>query len=131
MRSGVGALATDYTTIAEDLASQGYVVVGADAPYTTTVVAFPDGRVIHKTPQGSPGGQEISANKVINLWSSDTRFILDKLTYLNEKDPSGIFKGKLDMQAVGIVGHSFGGATAAEACRDDPRFKAGIDMDVF
>src|SRR5438034_308985 len=38
-----------YSTLAEDLASHGYVVVGIDAPYRSGVVAFPDGRVIRRT----------------------------------------------------------------------------------
>ena len=48
---------------------------------------------------------------------------------LNEGDPSGRFNGRLDMQRVGVVGHSLGGATAAQFCHDDPRCKAGIDID--
>jgi predicted dienelactone hydrolase len=32
LRAGAGAPTTDYTTLAEDLASRGYVVVGFDAP---------------------------------------------------------------------------------------------------
>lgn len=46
MRAGLAALTTDYTSLAEDLASHGYVVVGFDAPYRTFVVVMPDGRVI-------------------------------------------------------------------------------------
>jgi predicted dienelactone hydrolase len=33
------------------------------------------------------------------------------------------------MEHSGVFGHSFGGATAAEAVRVDPRFAAGINMD--
>lgn len=36
MRAGGGALTTHFTTLAEDLASHGYVVVGFDAPYRTS-----------------------------------------------------------------------------------------------
>ncbi len=35
MRPGMSALTTEYTTLTEDLASHGYVVVGFDAPYRT------------------------------------------------------------------------------------------------
>jgi predicted dienelactone hydrolase len=41
MQPGLGPIATDYTTLAEDLASQGFVVV------------FPDGRVARSTPAGA------------------------------------------------------------------------------
>ena len=53
MRPGLAALTTDYTTLAEDLASHGYVVVGFDAPYRSEVVVFPDGRVITRAPQNN------------------------------------------------------------------------------
>jgi predicted dienelactone hydrolase len=51
------------------------------------------------------------------------------LTELNNHDPSGRFQGRLDLKNVGVMGHSFGGATAAMFCRKDPRCKAGIDLD--
>jgi pimeloyl-ACP methyl ester carboxylesterase len=33
------------------------------------------------------------------------------------------------MQRLGMFGHSFGGAQALQFCHDDPRCKAGIDID--
>ena len=39
------------------------------------------------------------------------------------------FDGKLNNKLVGIMGYSFGGATAVEACIADARFKAGINLD--
>jgi predicted dienelactone hydrolase len=43
LRAGGSALTTDFTTLAEDLASHGFVVVGFDAPYRSFVVVLPDG----------------------------------------------------------------------------------------
>ena len=135
MKSGIGALATDYTAIAEDLASHGYVVVGSDSPHSTVVVVFPDGRVAQRTPAGrpgrvpSPGDRDPEVHRVVNVWSADTRFELDRLERLNAEDPTGRFRGRLDLGAVGAFGHSFGGATAAQFSHDDPRCKAGIDLD--
>jgi predicted dienelactone hydrolase len=42
MRAGASAEVWNYSTLAEDLASHGYVVVGFDAPYRTGLVVFPD-----------------------------------------------------------------------------------------
>jgi hypothetical protein len=50
MRVGLAALTTDYTSLAEDLASHGYVVVGVDASYRSFVVVLPDGSVIARAP---------------------------------------------------------------------------------
>ena len=134
MRAGLAALTTDYTALAEDLASHGYVVVGFDAPYRTIVVVLPDGRVIERAPQNDAdllGGreQEQLANKLVERWSADMGFALDQLEALNTSDPSGRFLGRLDMQKVGVFGHSLGGATALQFCHDDSRCKAGIDVD--
>ena len=48
---------------------------------------------------------------------------------MNERDPSGRFTGRIELGAVGVVGHSFGGAAAAQFCHDDGRCRAGIDLD--
>jgi predicted dienelactone hydrolase len=39
----------------------------------------------------------------------DVRFVLDELTRLNRADPA--FKGRLDLDHIGMAGHSFGGWT--------------------
>ena len=135
MKSGMGALATDYTTLAEDLASHGYIVVGSDAPYSAFVVVFPDGRVETRTPAGNPSDdlplteRTRIANQVIPVWSADTTFEVNQLATLNATDPSGKFRGRLNLQALGVFGHSFGGATAAQFCHEDRRCKAGINLD--
>ena len=134
MRAGLAALTTDYTTLAEDLASHGYVVAGFDAPYRSFVAVFPDGRVIARAPQNnadlvSGSEQEHLANKLVQAWSTDMGFALDQLERLNASDPTGRFLGRLDMQRVGVFGHSLGGATALQFCHDDSRCKAGIDVD--
>lgn len=43
-----------YTTLAEDLASRGYVVVGFDAPFRTTLVVLPDGTIRARTRENDP-----------------------------------------------------------------------------
>jgi dienelactone hydrolase len=134
MRAGGGALTTDFTTLAEDLVSHGYIVVGFDAPYRTFVVVLPDNRVIARPPTTDPEDMQADeANRLINrllpMWTSDTKFVVSQLEQLNVADPSGKFTGRLDMQRLGMFGHSFGGATALQFCHDDIRCKAGIDID--
>ncbi|MHB8502547.1 MAG: alpha/beta hydrolase family protein [Candidatus Acidiferrales bacterium] len=134
MRAGGGALTTDFTTLAEDLASHGYIVVGFDAPYRTFVVVLSDGRVVSRPPTNDPENLPADeANRLINrllpMWTSDTKFVVSQLGQLNSADPSGKFTGRLDMQRLGMFGHSFGGAQALQFCHDDPRCKAGIDID--
>jgi dienelactone hydrolase len=137
MRGGASLEVWNYSTLAEDLASHGYVVVGFDAPYRTLSVAFPDGRVMARTAENDPelceglaqAPQAVCVNRVMSAWIADSGFVLDRLERLNRNDDSGKFTGRLDMTRVGIFGHSFGGATAAQFCHDDSRCKAGIDVD--
>ena len=134
MRSGAGALTTDFTTLAEDLASYGYFVVGFDAPYRTGVVVFPDGRVVRRVSANNPetmnyhNAQQL-ANTLLPMWTTDTAFVVDQLERLNASDPSRRFAHRLAINRLGIFGHSFGGATALQFCHDDTRCKAGIDID--
>lgn len=134
MRAGASAPVVNHSSLAEDLASHGYVVVGFDAPRRTTVVAFPDGRVIARTPENNPElvtGEEFlrRGNRLLTEWTGDMALVLDRLERLNASDPSGRFTGRLDMTHVGLVGHSFGGAQAAQFCSQDLRCRAGIDID--
>jgi len=135
MRGGASAEVTKYTTLAEDLASHGYVVVAFDAPYRTNLVVFPDGRVMTRTPANNvelcigQADQDTCVNKLLTAWTADIAFTLDRLEKLNASDPAGKFTGRLDLTRVGVFGHSFGGATAAQFCHDDSRCKAGIDLD--
>ncbi|MGB0036253.1 MAG: hypothetical protein WBP79_12330 [Candidatus Acidiferrales bacterium] len=134
MRTGGGALTTDFTTLVEDLASHGYIVVGFDAPYRTIVVVFPDKRIVTRPPANDPENlpgdqQDRLINRLLAMWTSDTKFVVGQLEHLNAGDPSGKFTGRLNMQRLGMFGHSFGGATALQFCHDDPRCKAGIDID--
>jgi dienelactone hydrolase len=137
MRAGASLEVANYTTLAEDLASHGYVVVGFDAPYRSFVVVFPDGRVMLRTPENNPENclgrtdleRERCANRLLNVWTSDMSFVLDQLEQLNASNASGKFAGRLDMTRVGVFGHSFGGAATALFCHLDSRCKAGIDLD--
>jgi dienelactone hydrolase len=134
LRAGSAALVTGYTALAEDLASHGYVVVGPDAAYRTTVVVFSDGRVVSRPPKYNlellPESERVPfATRLMSMWSADIGFVVDQLANLSAADPSGRFTGRLDLQHLGIVGHSLGGATAAQFCYEDSRCKAGVDLD--
>jgi len=134
MRPGGGALSIDFTTLAEDLASHGYFVVGFDAPYRTGFVVFPDGRIVRRVSANNPETMSYEsarqlADRLLPMWTADTAFVVDQLERLNASDPSGRFTGKLAIARLGLFGHSFGGATALQFCHDDSRCIAGADID--
>jgi predicted dienelactone hydrolase len=137
LRAGASLEVSNYSSLAEDLSSHGYLVVGLDAPYRTRVVAFPNGRVMTRTPENNPElciektgpERDQCLDKLLTAWTADIGFVLDQLQRLNTSDPSGKLTGRLDLARVGVFGHSFGGAQAAQFCSQDSRCKAGIDVD--
>jgi hypothetical protein len=60
---------------------------------------------------------------------ADALVTLDEVTRMDAEDPQ--WAGHLDLSRVGAFGFSIGGATAAQLCKLDPRFKAGCGMDGF
>src|SRR6266542_2352826 len=88
----------------EELASHGYVVVALEQPYVVTMVVFPDGREL----------------------AHDVIFTLDQLGSLDRADPHGSVTGRLDLERVGLVGHSMGAVVASEACHLDGRPRAAL-----
>jgi predicted dienelactone hydrolase len=137
MQPGLGPVLPDYTTLCEALARYGYIVVGSTPTGSASVVVFKDGQVAYGTPQGNvPETATITDTQrmlgdLIQVWAADDRFVLDQVVHLNAADPEGRFTGCIDLDAVGVMGHSFGGATAAQFCRLDARCKAGVDLDGY
>ncbi|PQP84768.1 lipase [Paenibacillus sp. PCH8] len=119
-------------TAIEELVSHGYIVVGIDHPYTSAQVTFPDGHAVSYEPDPDfPTTDELYQYNIkgIGIRAADASFVLDTLTQWNSHDPNQLLEGKLDLNAVGIFGHSYGGATTAEALAQDERFKAGLNLE--
>ena len=125
--------------VVQELASHGYVVACIDDPYDTPINILADGKVFrhpgdHWLDFSSPQTlqetlQRLKHNLAVRV--DDVSFVLNQLIRLNTNDVSSRFYGRLDLDRVGIIGFSFGGTTAAQACRLDQRFKAGVDLDGY
>ena len=100
-----------YSAYCENLASHGYVVVSADHTYSAFQAVLPSGI-----------GMASRAKEFVD----DLSFILKQLEILNS---SGSFKDRLDLNNIGMFGHSLGGAATIEMCRKNKRVKAGVSMD--
>ncbi|WP_021597536.1 alpha/beta hydrolase family protein [Actinomadura welshii] len=131
---GLGVPRALGTTLAEELATRGYVVVTVDHTYETAPVEFPGGRVENQRLPG-PGPERLKT--ALDTRVKDTRLVLDRLAALRDGRnpdaegralPPGLGRA-LDLSRVGMAGHSAGGIEAAEAMRVDRRLDAGIDMD--
>jgi len=133
---GLTGYRTQNTIQAEELASHGYVVVAIDHTYAAAVTVFPDGRTALYNPDVLPDGlpeEELkrAANRLVSVWAADVRFVLDQLETFDAGNPDSPLAGRLDLERIGVFGHSTGGGTAVEACALDRRCKAGLGMDAW
>ncbi|MER6300454.1 esterase [Kitasatospora sp. NPDC001539] len=132
--AGFGDPRTWGTALVEDLASRGYVVVTVDHTWDASEVEFPDGRLAASVfPEllADPGlDMGATLRTALQTRVDDTRFVLDQLAGLrcDRRLPAGL-ADSLDLDRIGMVGHSAGGSTALQTMHDDPRIAAGINMD--
>jgi dienelactone hydrolase len=129
---GFTGTSTDYTYLAEDLASRGYVVASISHTNEATAVAFPDGR-LEKGMLGSYLTNDWHSDAgtlgfAVAVRFADLTFVLDQLAALNARGNSN-FSGRFDLSRIAIVGHSLGGLTAIRALENEPRVKAAVLLD--
>ena len=130
---GLGLAAPQYSSLAVDLASHGYLVAGV-TPTDSSNLTVLDGRPVRSSglgnPQGFTGGQTPAAVRtgvrLLGVWADDALFAARRVRALGA---GGRFAGHVDVTRVAYVGHSFGGASALEACRRDPHCVAASNLD--
>lgn len=122
------------TGLVEDLVSHGYVVVTMDDTNESPEVEFPGGRLVVGTFTGASPALALEKQQIR---AADAKFVLDELTVLDNGAnpdaehaalPTGL-AGALDLSRVGMFGWSLGGAASAQAMHEDPRIKAGVNLD--
>jgi dienelactone hydrolase len=140
-----GAFGTSfqYSSAIEDLVSHGYMVAAIEHTSEVFAVVFLDGKVhvysparIPKQAIPSPGSTKEEYEAKLEEWyrhnvdvrATDISFVLDKLIELN-RNAGSQFSRRLDLDHVGVVGHSRGGWSAIVACRRDERLKACVNED--
>jgi dienelactone hydrolase len=109
--------ALNFSSLAEDLASHGYVVVDLEIPSTGNPELC----------AGSDEQRQDCATKMMSPLMHGMGRALDHLQTLAAAQ--GRFTDTLDLNRVGVFGYSFGGAQAAQFCSRDARCKAGVDID--
>ncbi len=121
----------------QELASHGYIVAAAEHTYAAIATVFPDGRTALQNPATLPSGQasraefESGANQLLQQWTADLAFILDHLEKSDDSILGSQFFEQMDLERVGVLGHSTGGGAAVEFCGRDLRCDAGLAMDAW
>lgn len=130
LEPGLGLAAPQYTTLAENLASHGYLVAGITPTYSAHLTVL-NGQPVSATPAGSLQASDAAAMRpaadgLVGVWASDDRFAASRVAAL---DATGPFAGHVDAATTVYLGHSFGGAAALQACHDDPHCAGAADLD--
>ncbi len=126
---GYAAMRFAYSSFIQELASNGYIVVGIGHTYYAQIIKFLDGRIVYSAPENSSQKNLINENSSQiqqKTWIQDIDFTLAKLKELN-KEPA--YFNCFDFNNIGIFGHSFGGATAIQLARSRDYIKAAADLD--
>ncbi|MTB50084.1 alpha/beta fold hydrolase [Lewinella sp. W8] len=126
-----------YTVLAEELSSHGYVVVSVDMPGIGYTV-YGDGLVIppskdFRPPRGMMGGPYEKVDSFFQapteLGVEDLTLVLRHLEELNRADAANRFTGRLQLDGIGLFGHSLGGRIAGALAARDGRVKAYASME--
>ncbi|MFG2873797.1 alpha/beta hydrolase family protein [Streptomyces sp. NPDC048337] len=115
---GGGDARTMGSSLAVDLASHGWAVVTVDHPGDASEVEFPHERPGRERVRTTalPGPPDAAAFRtMVDTRVADLRFVLDAL----------------DLERVGVYGHSAGGTAAAQALCEDRRIAAAVNLEGY
>lgn len=148
-----------YSSLMEELASQGYFVCSINHPYEQPYIDFQGDELYIKRKRAqwaylqlvvadlfqwkARDSEEHIAEitryyhkmlhrfqKTVNLWTEDSRFVIDFF----EESENGIYSSiinRMDLERIGAFGQSLGGAVSGQLCTQDKRVKAGANLDCF
>ncbi len=112
------------TALAQDIASYGFVVVAMDPPSTP-----PDRREMDFSSADAGAATLRLAGLLVDAQARDAIHLLDRIVHAGDGEPLADVARRIDPTRIGVIGFSFGGAVAAQACWIDRRFRAALDMD--
>jgi len=125
-----------YTALLEELASHGYIVVAIDHTYWGPGVAFPGGSTVPYE-DGMDAVDNLTSDEIdqmmwagVSVMVGDEVFVEKRFAQLDrDSAPSNLFRNRLDLARVGVVGHSMGGQAATRSCLEYTAFKACACLD--
>lgn len=132
---GWGGFRSVAMTQMESLASNGYVAIAVDHTYGSVATRFPEGEVVGSDPAALPRQGTVTedvrmraAAALIDTFAADVVTILDELE-LGARGRFANFASALDLERIGVFGHSAGGGAAIQVCLLDSRCDAVLAFD--
>lgn len=121
---------------AEEIASNGYIVIAPDHTYDAALTIIDNDKIIYtrsKLPNSDEEAEDFEminrVKKQLNIRVEDISFVIDKMIEKFSKDKQ--FNESADFENIGIFGHSFGGCTAIMAANNDNRIDAILGLDAY
>lgn len=154
-------MADFYTSMAENLASHGFIVCSINHPYEQPYVEQSGKNAKMKKKKAQLAylqlylmenfrkleletDEQIVAgtrlylkklsrfDKTVRRWTADNEAFIDYLHYVCNSDSASALFRRMDISNIGLMGQSIGGAVAGQVCLDNPdRIAAGINLDCF
>jgi dienelactone hydrolase len=115
---GNGGMRSQGVFLCEHLASHGYIVAAPDHT-ANSAVTFVDGELVAMNPEIR---EQAATDRPL-----DIRFLIDAFDKLN-KGADSRFLGRVDMDKIGVSGHSFGGYTSTWVADIEPRVDAIVPL---
>lgn len=128
---GLRGIRAQNSSLMQQLASHGYVVVAIDHPYANVLTVFPDDRIVFYDeeavmPPGMSVGQ--AGAQLVAVWEQDIAFVVQQMSRWTE-EPGHPFYRLVDPSRLGTLGHSTGGGAAIQACARLPQCAAALALD--
>lgn len=155
---GYGSKAHGYYGLLTEIASRGYIIINMNHSYESLGVTFPDGSITYfdydfqneiasetmtviqpvidafkdslSYEERHPIVRKATLNyfegSIQDRWAEDMILTLDLLEKWNTE---GLLKDKLDLDKIGVFGHSVGGGSAGKVAMKDDRVKAAVNLD--
>lgn len=125
-----------HSDMAEELASQGYIVASIDHTYGSLATKLHTGDVRFINPAALPKRDEtddflVYATALVNTYRGDINETIDLLHQMNQEGFNSILSGKMDLANLALIGHSTGGGGAVLASMDRENIKAVIGLDAW
>lgn len=119
---GSGMEFQEYENTLEDLTSHGYIILALNNTFVGSSIAFPDGRIVHypKVDWKLEDGDNSVLHDILfvrQILNSDNSYFYD-------------LKNLMDLNKIGLFGHSMGAISVVEAMRTHPElFQAAVTLD--
>ncbi len=129
------------TSTYQELASHGYVVCSIDHPYHAMYTTAPNGGIITadstfvndisliNDDQYPIEAKSKIIQEILSLRVDDINFVLDQIGQMASSAKTDPLYTMIDMKQIGLMGHSLGGAAAAEIAKKREDISAVVNLD--